>query len=292
MRRNHQAFPNVKIDLQEIILTLWKEKFLIIMITLTFTVAGYIYDKYSPQTKFYQTTITLREAPENLFVSILFSSIKQPEIFNASNFNKEFKLEFNSSDNLRNFVEQNKKLDEFRSYLKTNRIDTVYYFKDKLKRDTDNQNQYTLTFSKPLPGKDFLYDYSIYTMKIVKSKFLEMLITGIKNRVEVLNQNLDIAIKIDLSEPIIKSLNSSNFVVNVPEELFYQGYKVLATKIFYLEKMLNQPNDKFLDYNFFLNRASNLNLIIIKSYIVNLMFIAGFFSSFIIIFIRSIISKK
>ena len=44
MNPNNQTIPDDEIDLKEIILTLWKEKYLILIITLAFTIGGYIWD--------------------------------------------------------------------------------------------------------------------------------------------------------------------------------------------------------------------------------------------------------
>lgn len=49
MNLNNQTISDDEIDLIEIILTLWKEKYLILIITLFFTVAGYIYGTLQPK---------------------------------------------------------------------------------------------------------------------------------------------------------------------------------------------------------------------------------------------------
>ena len=78
MNPNNQTIHDDEIDLREIILTLWKEKYLILIITLVFTVAGYIYGNLQP--KVYQTTITLRDAPTLIFKKYeLFISFQQQQ---------------------------------------------------------------------------------------------------------------------------------------------------------------------------------------------------------------------
>jgi len=110
MKRNNQTLPNDEIDLREIILTLWKEKFLILVTTLIFTVTGYIYGTLQP--KVYQTTIVLREAPEAVFDKYrsFISTQQQQQTYITSNFNQEFKLNLLSLDHLKKFVEQSEKL--------------------------------------------------------------------------------------------------------------------------------------------------------------------------------------
>ena len=126
--------------------------------------------------------ITLRDAP--VFIFKKYDSFistqqqqQQQQISLASNFNQDLKLNLSSIDNLVNFVEQNKKIDEFKSYLKTNNIKTRAYFSNKLQPVTDKKkkftNQYTLNFSIPLPGTEFLNDYIIYTKKVLVDEFKE-----------------------------------------------------------------------------------------------------------------------
>jgi LPS O-antigen subunit length determinant protein (WzzB/FepE family) len=157
MNPSKQTIPDDEIDLREIILTLWKEKYLILIITLVFTVAGYTYGTLQP--KVYQATITLRDAPVSIFKNYESLIPLQQEQQNiASSYNQEFKLNLSRLDNLLNFVEQNKKIDEFKSFLKTNNVDISVYFKGKFQTVIDKNNsvnQYALNFLNPLPGAEF-----------------------------------------------------------------------------------------------------------------------------------------
>ena len=195
MNTTNRTYADDQIDLKEIVLTLWKEKFIILIITLIFTVAGYIYGTLQP--KIYQVTITLRDVPEGIFEK--YKNLIGKEKLSSTEFNNEFKINLASLNNLLSFVKQNKKLDEFKSYLKTNNIETEDYFWNKLKTTTGKNstlNQYSFTFSKPFPAKDFLSDYIFYTKQITENEFNKQYKDYIETEVEIYKQNLEIAKKL------------------------------------------------------------------------------------------------
>jgi LPS O-antigen subunit length determinant protein (WzzB/FepE family) len=310
MKSKNQTLYDDQIDLREIILTLWKEKFLIFIITLIFTVAGFIYGTLQP--KFYKTTITLRLAPAVLFEKYrAFIAIQQQpqqqqqqpqqqQTSIASTFNANFELNLLSLDSLTNFVEQNKKLDEFKSYLKKNNIDVRSYFKNRFepvintKKDNKyfKENQYSLILSKSLAYDEFLNDYFIFIKKKTESEFKEEMINVIKNEIEIYKQNLEIAKKIDIQNPIVKSIVEGYSSIGEPNALFYKGSKVLSLQLIYLEKLLEETKKLNLEYNPILEKASNS---IIKSrsivIFISLAFFIGLFLSLFFIFLRPLLSK-
>ena len=298
MNPDNQTIPDDEIDLRELILRLWKEKYLILIFTLVFTVTGYIYGILQP--KVYQTTITLRDAPASTFKKYESFIIlnqqpttkqqQQQQISIASNFNEDFKLYLTSLDTLVNFVEQNKKIDEFKSYLKTNNIKTRTYFNGKFQ--PGKNNQYTLNFSSPLSGKEFLNDYVIFAKQVtvdeIKKQFKDM----IKNEIQIYDQNLEIAKRINLENPILKSFAEGNSVVNEPQALFYKGSKVLYLQKFYLEELLKETDNFALDHNIILEQAFNPKLVTISaSILMSLAFALGLFFSFVVVFIKFIFVK-
>ena len=288
MNTKHQRFADDEIDLRKVILILWKEKFIILIITLIFTVTGYIYNTLQP--KDYQITVTLRNAPVALFEKYRpyiqqeeqLQRQQQQQISIATNFNEEFKLNLMSHDNLSNFVEQNKKLDEFKSY--------------KLQPMTDNKNskpnQYSFTLSKPLPAEKFLIDYIFYIKQITVNSFKKQLKLTIENELEIYKQNLEIAKKIDLENPILKSFAEGNSVVNEPSALFYKGSKVLSQQIVYQEKLLDGIETFVFEYNPILESPTKPSLVSksVTGIIYNA-FALGLSLSLIFIFLRSLLSK-
>ena len=283
MNTKHQRFADDEIDLRKVILILWKEKFIILIITLIFTVTGYIYNTLQPKDYQITYTFTLRDAPVALFEKYRpFIQQQQQQISVVTNFNEEFKLNLTSHDNLRNFVEQNKKFDEFKSY--------------KLQPMTDNKNsklnQYSFTLSKPLPAEKFLIDYIFYIKQITVNSFKKQLKLTIENELEIYKQNLEIAKKIDLENPILKSFAEGNSVVNEPSALFYKGSKVLSQQIVYQEKLLDGIETFVFEYNPILESPTKPSLVSksVTGIIYNA-FALGLSLSLIFIFLRSLLSK-
>jgi LPS O-antigen subunit length determinant protein (WzzB/FepE family) len=316
MNKNNRYLAEDEIDLREITISLWKKKFFILITTLIFTIAGYIYSTL--QHKVYQSTFTIRDAPEILFekyksLNVVRESKVQKEYYEkkqeyldmfitsnsnsiASNFNQEFKLNLISIDNLINFVEQNKKLDEFKSYLKKNNIETRAYFQNKYNfefiyyQKNKKQNQYTFTFSKTSPVKDFIDDYIIYTKQVAENIIREQLIHGLKNQIEIYNQNIEIAKIINLEDPIIKFFRESKFNTSLYEhtELFYKGTIILSKEKFYLEQLLKQTENLTLNYNPILDKASIPDpLTKSEPMMMGIAFFIGLIFSISLIFIRS-----
>jgi hypothetical protein len=110
----------------------------------------------------------------------------------------------------------------------------------------------------------------------------------ISYKINIYQYHLEIAKKIDLENPILQSIQEIQSFINEPNELFYQGTKVLTYKIAYLNKLLNDTKNFTLDYNPFLEQVSS-GLLITKSskaYMPHA-FIAGLFFSLLIVLIRS-----
>ena len=189
MSLNKKTITDDEIDLKEIILTFWKEKYLILIFTLIFSVTGYIYGTF--QTKVFQTTVTIREFPDYIFEKYKsFTFIQQEQLQQqpqqqqqqqqqqtslAANFNQEFKLNLQSLSNIIEFVEQNEELNEFKTFVNKSDNNLEGYFKGKGRIITNKENNilfnYILTFTEPLPGPQFLNDYVIFTLQITNGVF-------------------------------------------------------------------------------------------------------------------------
>ena len=290
MKINNKTSKNIEddeIDLRVIFSRLLKDKFLILVVTLVFALSGYIYSTFQP--KLYQARIGLRDATVVVLDKYrAYLEVQQQQRFVSiiSNYNKELKLNLLSLDNLTEFAEKNEKIDEFKSYLKTRKIDVRDYFKNKIKAENpknfDQKDIYTLTFSNTLLAQDFLNDYIIYTKQKTESAVREELTKIIINNIKIYNQNLEIAKKINLQAPI----NLMN-INNDYNSLFYKGVEVLKLQIFHLNELLEQTKDLTLDYNPISEKASITNLAVISP-LISIIFasILGLFCSFIYIFLK------
>lgn len=299
MNVNNQTTLDNEINLREIILTLWKEKYLILIITLTFSVAGYIYGTLQP--KVYQASITLRDAPELLFEKYRpFTSIQeehhqqqqQKQIsVSASNFNKEFKFNLLSADVLKDYVELNKNLKEFKLFLSKKKINVEDYFRGKLsieldKLDTSKQKLFIVSDIYAFDQK-FLNDYVHFVKKKTTENFNKILVGLIENKIQNYRENLEIALKIGLENPLFQNINNASS--DCQGKLYCSGSKVLSQQLIFLKQNLNDNQQIELNYNPVLEKASPSILISTSelSFAITFFFL-GLFISFVSIFLKKI----
>ena len=300
-------FQDDEINLSEIILYFWKQKFLILGFSLTFLIVGFIYGVLQP--KIYKTNVTLRNIPKILFYK--YNLYLQKDFQNI--FDEELKLNLLSFDNLIEFVEKNNKINELKSTLKENNIEIKKYFKGKFNLE---ENKYTLLFEKNFQGEDFLNHYVIFTKQKTEKIFKEQLISTIDSKINYYKQNLKIAEKIDLQNPILKFDERLTKIMNMITDLedielkksileftirdyslpslakesnalFYDGTKILSQKLIYLNELKNDASNLTLN-NLFIEKASFREQVSKStSVFVVLGFILGLFISLSIIFIRA-----
>ena len=114
----------------------------------------------------------------------------------------------------------------------------------------------------------------------------------IHNRINNIQDSLETAKLINLENPIIKSPERQNQVINEPEALFYKGTKVLAQSIVIDKKLLQKlENDQF-NYNHILDKGivPEINKNFSYAFLIGLFI--GFFLSCIIIFFKSALKNK
>jgi LPS O-antigen subunit length determinant protein (WzzB/FepE family) len=296
MKRNSRILQDDEIDLREIIKTLWNEKILILSISFIFMVIGYVY--WALQPKIYKTEITLREAPSSLFEAYRLiygpQQQQQQQQVIAKQFNDDLKLNLLSLDTLVQFVEETNTINDFKNHLKEKNINVRDYFRGKFKfvidKNNNIKNKYSLTYSQLLPAEAFLNDYIIFVQQQTMTIFKKKLTQIVTSEINIHQQQLEIAKKIDLENPILMSKVEGRGVVNEPDALFYKGTKVLTQQIIYLNNLLNETKNLTLEHNPILEQASSGSLITPKSPIIYVAtaLLGGLFFSIMIIFIRSI----
>ena len=294
MKKNNTYLADDEIDLGNIIKSLWKEKILILSVSIICGLVGYFYA--SLKAKEFKTEITLKNPPTQIFEPYnLFNNNNNNNI--AGQFISDFKLNLLSLDNVQNFIEESREFDNFKGYLKSRNISVEqhfidYKFSEVKEKNIIIPNKYSLNHSKELDGVIFLNKYVEFIKKktIVefKNNFKSTLLNTINNHQEA----LEIAKKIQLENPIIKTTTSQQQVVNEPEALFYKGTKVISENLNYLNKrLIKLENDQF-NYNVILQKALTLkNPINLSLYFV-LGLILGSFLSLIIIYLKNILKYK
>ena len=305
MKKNNSYITDDEIDLSDYIKSLWREKILVLSISIICGLLGYLYASFKPE--IFKVEIKLKNPPFQIFEPYngLFeinNNINNININNNNNNNNinsgreqfisDFKIELLSLDNLESFVQESRDFDNFKAYLKSKNITIKKHFKDKFgevkEKNLINVNKYFLVFAKELDGDIFLNNYVEFTKKKNITNFKKNLKMAIENKIAVHEQALEIATLINLENPILKSLDNQSQVVNEPEALFYKGTKVLLQNIIYFKRLSQKVENDQFNYNPILDKAS---LPVFQNISPPLFFgfalILGFLLSLVIIFLRN-----
>jgi LPS O-antigen subunit length determinant protein (WzzB/FepE family) len=301
MKKNNTYLADDEIDLGDIIKSLWREKILILSISIVFGLAGYLYGSFKPEE--FKTEIKLKNPPHQLFepYTRVFTNNYNNNNNNNNNitgqFISDFKLNFLSLDNLQSFTEESKEFDNFKEYLKSRNISVKKYFKNKIDEVKEKNliipNKYFLVFTKELEGDIFLNNYAKFTIKKTVFIMKKNLKLSIENQITIFENSLEKAKLINLENPILNLTNQRAQVVNEPEDLFYKGSKILSQDIIHLKRLLIKlENDQF-NFDFILDKPVNLPV----KKMSNLAFFGigltlGIFLSLVIIFFKSILKNN
>ena len=302
MKKNNPYITDDEIDIGDLLRKFWREKILILRISIICGLLGYLYASF--KTEEFKTEIKLKNSPFQLFEPYSGLIEINPNNNNNNNNNitagqfiSDFKLKLLSLDNLESFVEESRDLDNFKAYLKSKNITVKKYFKDKLGEVKEKNiiipNKYFLVSTKELDGDIFLNNFVEFTKKKNITEFKKDLKTTIENRIIFYEQALETAKLINLENPILKSLDSQIQVIHEPEALFYKGTKVLSQNIIHFKRLLQRlENDQF-NYNPILDKGITVKIITnsLYFYFAIGLFI-GFFLSCIIIFFKGVLKNK
>ena len=301
MKKNNTYLPDDEIDLGNIIKSLWKEKILILSISVFCGLFGFLFA--SSQLQKFKTEIKLLNPPIQLFERYNYlidtnTNTNTNTINNTVQFISDFKLNFLSIDNVESFIEESRNLDNFKGYLKSKNITPKKYFQgnDKfgevMQQNKIIPNKYFLVFDKNLDGDIFFNNYAEFTKKKSIIEFKKNLKLRIEDSIYIYEQALEKAKLINLENPILKSPDI-RAPFNEPATLFYRGSLVLTYDIINLKKLLQKlENDQF-NYNLILDKASPP---VLQNTSSNLFFVSGlvlgFLLSLVIIFLKNILKQK
>ena len=273
------------IDIGKIFKTLWKDKFIILLISACFSVVGYFYGASLPQ--YFETTIKIRSVSKSTFkeykdVHNVYDSDFSVDEF----FNKEFILLLDSSETLDKFSKKNTENDKFFSYIIKRNVSINYNRNTKsIKPHTIN---FTITLAENLEGQNLLNDYVIFVKDMALSDFQKQILSLLRSKILVYENNLEVAQEINLEDPILLTMPDGNSVVNEPGTLFYRGSKVLEKQLEHLRLLEKNTVQYNLNYNPILDKASPLVLISTpaKNFIIPSFFV-GMLLSFFVLLVRN-----
>ena len=305
MKKNNSHLVDDEIDLGDIIKSLWREKVLILFISIICGLASYLYASFQPQE--FKAEITLRDPPPQLFevYALIFNNNNNNNNNNniiinnkiAEQFISDFKLNLLSSDSLQGFVEESSEFDNFKRYLKSRNISAKKYLENKITEVKEKNlivpNKYFFVFTKELDGDIFLNNYVQFIKKKTIFEIKKILKLSIENKITLYENSLEKAELINLADPILRSMNQTNQVVNEPNDLFYKGSKILSQEITYLKRLLIKlENDQF-NYEIISNKSLNSpvkKMLNLKYFAIGLMF--GLLLSLGIIFFKTILKNN
>jgi hypothetical protein len=249
-----------------------------------------------------KSEIEIRNPSISIFQPYLLDLKAEKKEFYNKNFIDEYNNDFFhnllSRKNLIFFLEQSGDLDSFKKSLGKSSNNFSDFFNNNRFGQTKVKdkiifNKIFLVYPDKFNGLDFLAKYVLFIKNKTIIELKNKLISIIKNNILMHEQALEIAYKINLLDPILKSYNQYNIVVNEPEALFYRGVNVLTQEIINQEKLLKKLETEKFEYNpildnevsIYLNSNYNKSNFFIGSFF-------GFFLSCLIIFFKTLLKKK
>lgn len=273
-----------EINLREVILLLLRNKFLILSISILFSILGYIY--FINQPTQVKVKIKLLDPPQNLF------GIDRDAKENYKILINDFRLNILSSDNIESFLIQSKDFDDFKAFLKSRDINIKSYFTNSLIEDKTLNvvipNHYILHCTKELNAEFFLTSYIDYLWSELIQKQKKNIENNINYEILLHNLALNGALKANIDKPLRKDDFEFNSL-----DLIFQGTLVLKEKIKFLEiKKLEinkiSPNfEQVLESPFYIKSSNNTFF-----YYAISGFIVGFFLSLGAIFFKNFLKEK
>jgi len=266
-------------DFEELFKKLWKEKFLILIITAIFSLLFYFY--YSNVTKKLRTEIVIQNPPAYLFLE--YNSFYRHYI--GQDFLNIFitDLHYNllSQSNLENFLRHTNAFQNL-DFL-NEKIDKNKYAK-YLQLTANKENKYFLIFPEGVNGKSLLSDYVDYTKKITLSES--------KNKIKISLKKI--------SSSMISSLEiSKNYqFLSVQSQFELDNFydpKILSNRIFILNNLIARLDKENFDYDIILINALDHSAVLVSPIAKFYRFfgiVLGFFLAVLIVIFRDKIKSK
>jgi len=293
MKKNNFYTLDNDIDFIYLIQLFWKEKILILCISIIFGVLGYLYS--SAQLKEFKTEIKIKNPHEELFLNYKIFKDENNEKFPNKNYESTekkfvniFQQNFISLDNVAVFLEQSKEFDNLKAILKSENITPQQYFNNKLSLIKEKETTFTkyfLLFNNELDGIMFLNNYADYINKKTTFEIKEMIklqLLSAKYRVEQEYKKAKIA---NIEVPILNAKSN--------EFSYLEGSKILLLELNNIDMKLTSLEKDLINNYLVLDKASIVNNISKRSYIYYPGgFFFGIFFSFVIFFLKTVLQKQ
>jgi hypothetical protein len=286
MKTNKNYLQENEVDLVALLKHLWKEKFIIICISVLTAIFFYIYTTNVP--KQYQSHITIQGPSSVLFEKYLvkldqsrddLGVTKEGRLDNDILFRKILEVNFISSTNFNLFKNNYKNKINF----KNARLETV------MKNKNIVRGRYIFIYPESIDGFNILRDYADFVLSETKKEYKGILKSNILNTISRFESILQITQKIELTKPLV--LNpEKNFEHS---SLIFDGTVVLKEKIVFYKELLNiLDKDKF-DYKYIVDHTYPAPFEPKSNFFYTLSgLIFGLFLSLLIIYFKSLLKIK
>jgi LPS O-antigen subunit length determinant protein (WzzB/FepE family) len=266
---------------------IWEYKILIISNIIIFVLIAHLYVNFIFNNYKFISIIAVKNYPFEL-LDIYNKKLSRPERTFHLDFNSDYNLNLLSYDNLNDFLEQSKieELNGLKKFLISNNISSRAYFADGnfglyTSDKKENVIKYFVHFPYEKGGDIFLNNYIIFTKNKTLNTFKNKLRLLLEDKITNYEENLEIAKKLNLLEPVLIRPQSDN------DGLYYKGSKVLIEEIKFYKILKKNLDNNTLDYNPILDVATSPYKVnkVYKYYYSAVTF--SIFLSFVIIFFRT-----
>jgi capsular polysaccharide biosynthesis protein len=301
MKKNSNYLSDDEIDFSYLVRILWKDRILILLISIALGSSGFFLSLYKIKNK---AEFTIKDPPRQIFdfyntnananANITNTNIFTPNIGKSNNelYTINFNLNLLSLSNLESFVEQSREFDDFKLFLKSRNISVRQYFKIEENfgqiKEKINLNKYYFTFPKELDGNIFVKNYVEFIKEKTIAEHKKNLKLELENKLVKFENSLKIAMLIQQGNSSAKSILRGGFELDDSADLYNNGSKVLSEQIAILKLLQAKLDKDQLSYNPILD----ITLTEDKPKFFGLVgFFLGLFFSFMIIILRPVLKE-
>ena len=264
MKKNSNYLSDDEIDFSYLVRVLWKDRILILLISIVLGLSGVFLSLYKIKNK---AEFTIKDPPRQIFdfyntntntnTNITNTNIVTHNIGKPNNelYTINFNLNLLSLSNLESFVEQSREFDDFKLFLKSRNISVRQYFKIEenfgqiKEKEKIVLNKYYFTFPKELDGNTFVKNYIEFIKEKTIAEHKKNLKLELDNKLVKFENSLKIAMQIQQGNSSAKSIARGGLELDDSADLYNNSPKVLSEQIVILKLLQARLDKDQLSYN-------------------------------------------
>jgi len=293
MKEKKPQLTDDHIDISNILRKLCKNKILILSIIILFSLSGFVNE--FKKTQEFKTELTIEDISKENLLKMYGAYDFINTIETQKNFKNLFEKKILSTDNIHNFVEQSEDINDFKVFLKSNKISAKEYFRNNrlgrvISKNNLQSDKFFLIFPKELDGSNFFNNYIEFTKNILLLDLKMSVKIIFESKIKEIEHAIIIAKKINLEDPI--KMNKDQLENSEYQYLYLEGVKVLESKILIFKKKIIDLENIKITINPFLEKASKRELFSYTRFNLYTGFLLGLFFSLGIVFFKYALEKK